>query len=139
MGFYAVLPLRPIASPQVVVFWGDHGYQLGDYGCWEKYTNFEMGARIPLFMRVPGIAPSRTPALVESVDIFPSLAEAATGVIIPPCPPGTTGFGAASRLCTEGRSWINSMRDPSNTTLQKRAAFSQYARPVILGLCGIGI
>ena len=73
----------------VVVFWGDHGYQLGDYGCWEKYTNFEMGTRIPLFMRVPGIPPSRTSALVESVDLLPSLAEAATNITIPRCPPGT--------------------------------------------------
>lgn len=53
-----------LTSSTVVIFWGDHGYQLGDYGCWEKYTNFEMGTRIPLLMRVPGIAPSRTAALV---------------------------------------------------------------------------
>ena len=80
-------------------------------------------------MRVPGIAPSRTAALVESVDIYPSLVEAATGVTIPPCAPGTTGFGARARLCTEGASWLPSMRDPTNTSLWKRAAFSQYARP----------
>jgi arylsulfatase A-like enzyme len=101
----------------------------GDYGCWEKYTNFEMGTRIPLLMRVPGIAPSRTPALVESVDILPSLAEAAAGVTIPACAPGTTGFGVKARLCSEGRSWVPSMRDPYNVQVQKKAAFSQYARP----------
>ena len=118
-----------LTASTVVVFWGDHGYQLGDYGCWEKYTNFEMGVRIPLFMRVPGIAPSRTAALVESVDIMPSLAEAACNVTIPPCAPGTTGFGPEARLCTEGLSWVASMRDPDDVALQKRAAFSQYARP----------
>jgi arylsulfatase A-like enzyme len=94
-----------------------------------RYTNFEMGARIPLFMRVPGIAPSRTAALVESVDIFPSLAEAASGVILPLCAPGTTGDAPAARLCTEGYSWVATMKAPNNTALQKRAAFSQYARP----------
>ena len=61
-----------------------------DYGCWEKYTNFEMGARVPMVMRVPGIPPSRTAALVESVDIFPSLVEAATAgaAALPACPLG---------------------------------------------------
>ena len=80
-------------------------------------------------MRVPGIAPSRTAALVESVDILPSLADAATGVKIPPCAPGTTGFGLKARLCTEGHSWVPSMREPTNPAVQKKAAFSQYARP----------
>jgi len=118
-----------LADSTIVVFWGDHGYQLGDYGCWEKYTNFEMGTRIPLMMRVPGIPPSRTAALVESVDIMPSLAEAAMDVIIPQCSPGTTGNGRGAWLCTEGHSWVASMRAPNDTSVQKAAAFSQYARP----------
>ena len=118
-----------LADSTVVLFWGDHGYQLGDYGCWEKYTNFEMGTRIPLFMRVPGIAPGRTAALVESVDIFASLAEAAAHVVLPPCAPGTTGNGTRAWLCTEGMSWVSAMKAPNNTAVQKQAAFSQYARP----------
>jgi arylsulfatase A-like enzyme len=88
-----------------------------------------MGARIPLMMRVPGIAPSRTAALVETVDILPSLAEAATSVSIRACPPGTTGFATSAQLCTEGYSWVPAMKQPNNTAVQKRAAFSQYARP----------
>jgi arylsulfatase A-like enzyme len=88
-----------------------------------------MGARIPLLMRVPGMRPSRTAALVESVDILPSLAEAAMGVRIRPCPPGTTGNAPSAWLCTEGLSWVAAMASPNNTAVQKRAAFSQYARP----------
>lgn len=78
-------------------------------------------------MRVPGIPPSRTAALVESVDIFPSLAEAAAGIIIPPCAPGTTGNAPSAWLCTEGFSWVASMKAPNDTTIQKRAAFSQVS------------
>ena len=96
-----------------------------------------MGTRVPLFMRVPGIAPSRTAALVESVDIMPSLAEAAANLSIPQCEPGTTGFGREAQLCTEGRSWVSSMRDPANRALWKRAAFSQYARPNTGGNGGV--
>ena len=125
----AKLDALELTESTIVIFWGDHGYQLGDYGCWEKYTNFEMGARIPLMMRVPGIAPSRTAALVESVDIFPSLAEAAAGVTIPACAPGTTGNASSAWLCTEGFSWVPAMRAPTNPSVQKMAAFSQYARP----------
>ena len=64
-------------------------------------------------------------ALVESVDIFPSLAEAAAGVAIPPCPPGTTGNASSAWLCTEGFSWVPAMRAPTKATVQKKAAFSQ--------------
>ena len=98
---------------------------------WEKYTNFEMGARVPMMMRVPGIPPSRTAALVESVDIFPSLVEAATAgaAALPACPPGTTGFSRAARLCTEGLSFVPAMRSPTSAAVQKHAAFSQYTRP----------
>ena len=88
-----------------------------------------MGARVPMLMRVPGIAPSRTAALVESVDILPSLAEAAAGVHIRACPAGTTGNEPSAWLCTEGLSWVAAMRSPNRTDVQKRAAFSQYARP----------
>ena len=105
---------------------------LHDYSCianWSRYTNFEMGARIPLMMRVPGIAPSRTAALVETGDILPALVEAATGDTVRPCAPGTTGFGKSAQLCTEGLSWIPAMKQPNNTAVQKRAVFSQYARP----------
>ena len=61
----------------VVVMWGDHGWHLGDYGIWGKYTNFDVALRSPLIIRVPQIIKPGifTNSIVETVDIFPTLAD----------------------------------------------------------------
>jgi iduronate 2-sulfatase len=66
-----------IADETVIVFWGDHGWQLGEHGLWHKHTNFELAVRSPLLIATPGQrAPGRrTQALVEFVDIFPTLVD----------------------------------------------------------------
>ena len=47
------------------------GWQLGEFSEWEKFTNFELAARVPLMFRVPWLAAStvRIEALVELVDV----------------------------------------------------------------------
>lgn len=54
------------------------GWQLGEHAEWGKYTNFEYATRVPFFIRVPGMstAGQTTSALVEYVDLLPTLAEA---------------------------------------------------------------
>jgi len=97
----------------VVVFWGDHGYHLGEGGVFTKMTNFEFGTRVPLIVSVPGMqtAGQQSPALVELVDLYPTLSE----------------------LCTlpmpkhlEGTSFVPVLEKPSQPW--KKAAFSQYLR-----------
>ncbi|MFV1996054.1 MAG: sulfatase, partial [Verrucomicrobiales bacterium] len=97
----------------LVVLWGDHGYHLGENGFWCKQTNFELSARVPLIISVPGQenAGARTDALVELVDLYPSLAELC-GL---PLADGLEGLSFKPLLDEPGRSW-------------KRAAFSQYPR-----------
>ena len=78
----------------LVVFHSDHGYSLGEGSSWEKFTNFEYGARVPLIIRAPWLPASvgrRTDALVELSDLFPTIAELA-GV---PLPEGETLDGAS--------------------------------------------
>lgn len=66
----------------MVIFMSDHGYKLGEYGAWNKHTNMELDTRVPLIIsrelsnksRQTGVTSN---ALVENVDIFPSVAEAA--------------------------------------------------------------
>lgn len=98
----------------IVVFLGDHGYHLGENGVFTKMTNFELGTRVPLILSIPrGRAAGRsTAALVEFVDIYPTLAE-------------LCGLPLPQHL--EGRSLVPLIEKPDRPW--KTAAFSQYLRP----------
>lgn len=63
----------------IIVVWGDHGYQLGEHATWNKRTNWETGTRIPLIISAPGQKNpgTKTNALVELVDVYPTLADLA--------------------------------------------------------------
>lgn len=64
-------------SNTIVVLWSDHGFHLGDVGHWGKQTNFEHAVRSPFIIKVPWVGNKniKSKALVETVDIFPSLLE----------------------------------------------------------------
>ena len=79
----------------IIVLWGDHGWHLGDHGIWCKHTNYEQAARIPLLIAAPaGPQGKLTDSLVETVDVFPTLAELA-GL---PAPPNVDGRSFAQLL-----------------------------------------
>ena len=63
----------------VLVLWGDHGWHLGDHSYWTKHTNYEQANRIPIIMVAPGVSKqgTETKQFVETVDIYPTLAELA--------------------------------------------------------------
>lgn len=63
----------------VIIFMSDHGYHLGDHFLWGKVTLFDIGTRVPFLVRAPGITTpgSRSEAMVELVDVFPTLADLA--------------------------------------------------------------
>jgi iduronate 2-sulfatase len=102
----------------IVVLWGDHGWQLGEHGLWTKHTNFEIATRAPLLISIPGQKQVGTKAngLVEFVDIYPTLCEAA-------------GISVPSGLA--GKSLVPLLNDPNATV--KDAAVSQYPRREAMG------
>jgi iduronate 2-sulfatase len=102
-----------LSSNTVVVLWGDHGWHLGDHGMWCKHTNYEQAARIPLIVVAPGVgrAGTKTRALVETVDLYPTLCELA-------------GLPAPAGL--DGASFAATLRDPAAPT--KEAVFHSYPR-----------
>lgn len=101
-----------------IVLWGDHGWHLGEHGLWCKHTNFEDAARSLLIASRPGQknAGAKTDALVEFVDIYPTLCDLC-GL---PIPEGLEGISFTPVMDDPKRPW-------------KKAAFSQYPRGKIMG------
>ncbi|MCE2415004.1 sulfatase-like hydrolase/transferase [Candidatus Poribacteria bacterium] len=96
----------------VVVLWGDHGFHLGEHGLWRKNTLFEDSVRSPLIVSVPGqtSANAKTDALVELIDIYPTLCDVCQLTI-----PQLEGISLMPVIEQPTRPW-------------KTAAFSQLAR-----------
>ena len=102
----------------IIVVWGDHGWHLGDMGIWGKATNYEIATRVPLIIWTPDMPKGNrghaTDALVELVDLYPTLCELA-GIPLP------------SHL--EGHSFQPLLEDPNLPW--KTAAFSQFPNPAL--------
>ncbi|MEM8550436.1 MAG: sulfatase/phosphatase domain-containing protein, partial [Verrucomicrobiota bacterium] len=108
----AELDALGLRDDTVVMLISDHGWHLGDQDHWGKSTNFENSNLAPMIVSAPGYEPGqRTDALVEYVDVFPTLCELA-GVELPEY--------------LEGNSVVPLMDDPERPW--KTAAFSQYPR-----------
>ena len=62
----------------IVIFFGDHGWHLGDHGLWNKHSNFEEATRTPLIIKSPDIDGGFiNDSPVELLDIFPTLCDLA--------------------------------------------------------------
>ena len=102
-----------LTEKTVVLLCGDHGFHLGEHATWGKNTLFEVALRSPLIVSIPGQEQVgvETDALVELVDIYPTLCDACQ-LPIP------------EQL--EGLSMVPVIREP--TTPWKSAAFSKTGK-----------
>ncbi|MFP6874752.1 MAG: sulfatase [Verrucomicrobiales bacterium] len=107
------LRMLDLEENTVICLWGDHGYHLGEQGLWTKANNYELSTRVPLILSVPGQdnPGSRTDALVELVDIYPTLVDACGLEAVQ----GVEGTSLMPLLTKPKRPW-------------KAAVFSQYPR-----------
>ena len=115
------LDANSLAENTIIVLWGDHGWHLGDHGMWCKHTNYEQAAHIPLIVAAPSVkGGQRTQALVETVDIYPTLAE-------------LTSLPAPAKL--DGRSFASVLKNPA-TSVRDHAI---HVYPRSAGLIGRAI
>jgi arylsulfatase A-like enzyme len=101
-----------LSDNTIVVVWGDHGWHLGEHGVWGKHTLHEVALRSPLIVRMPQMTAAGEPTsgLVESVDIYPTLAELC---------------GLRSPAGVDGRSFAPQLADPA--AAGKDAVFGFWA------------
>lgn len=112
----AALEEAGVRDNTIIIVWGDHGWHLGDMGVWGKATNYEIATRVPLIIWTPDMKTrgAKTDALVELVDMYPTLCELA-GLPVP--------------AHVEGHSFMPLLADPHQPW--KKAAFSQYPNPAL--------
>ncbi len=99
-----------LTDKTVIVFVSDHGFHLGEHGTFGKRTPFEVSVRSPLIISYPrqfhvGV---KTEAIVELVDIFPTLCD----LCQLPIPDGLEGISMGPVIEKQTDTW-------------KTAAFSQ--------------
>lgn len=102
----------------VVIFVGDHGYNLGEHYWWNKAVLLEDSARIPMIAVVEGETRPNTRChrFVEMVDLYPTFADVC---------------GLQDPVNLEGISFRPLLQDPTRSW--KTAAFTQVQRGDIAG------
>lgn len=68
------LEARGLAGGAAVIYLSDHGEEFAEHGRWEHGLSlYEEVLRVPLVMRLPGVAPRRVEEPAQHVDVLPTL------------------------------------------------------------------
>ncbi len=87
----------------LIVFFGDHGYHLGEHNWWNKVTIYEQGTNAPFIVAGPSAGKKGvgSAAMFEFIDIYPTLADLLDLKYVPDY--------------LEGKSFADVVKDPSKS------------------------
>jgi arylsulfatase A-like enzyme len=126
------LDASPLAKNTIVVFWGDHGWHLGEKQHWGKWTGWQRATRVPLAI-VPAKgaadieAGTRTSEPASLLDLYPTLIELCG---LPPRE-GLSGVSLAPLMrdpkLDTGRAVISTFEAGNHAVIDSRWRYIRYA------------
>lgn len=121
-----------LANDTVVILWGDHGWQLGEHGMWNKHSCFETSMHAPLILAAPMFADirggSRVAALTEFIDVYPTLCEL-TGLPVPDHVQGTGLMPWLKDPSRPGKPFAIGRFQAGDTIRTDQFRFTEYTAP----------
>ncbi len=117
------------ADNTIIVFWGDHGWHLGEKRHWAKCTLWEEAARAPLTIVAPGVTSPNTvcPRTVSLIDLYPTLMELC-GL---EAKPGLDGVSLVPLLKDPQRPWdrpaVTDFKYGNTSVRSERWRYTRYA------------
>lgn len=108
----------------IIVFTSDHGYKLGEYQRWGKYTLQEKDAVVPLLIRNPSHKNAhgqKSKAIVGLIDLYPTLAELCQ-IPIPQNLDGLSFKATLENPAISTRQYIRTVLPRAATDLKPRGA-----------------
>ena len=77
--FLSKLKELDLYNDAIIIFVGDHGWQLGEHNLWAKHCNFQTSLKVPLLIKYPDQKKTKKiKSVVELIDIFPTLCDLAS-------------------------------------------------------------
>ena len=121
-----------LADNTIVVVWGDHGWHLGEHNFWGKHNTLHNALRVPLIVRLPKSfteqatsKDKQTSALVESVDLYPTICDLA-GIDAPETLQGKSFRMLFKKPTSEFRRSVYARHKNAETLLTKRYAYTRF-------------
>lgn len=121
-----------LSDNTIIVLWGDHGWQLGEHGMWNKHSCFETSMHAPLLVAAPmrdGVKPgTRVSALTEFIDVYPSLCDLA-GLDKPKHLQGASFVELMKNPAAAGKPYAIGRFGAGDTIRSDDFRFSEYTDP----------